>query len=116
MTDTEVAPRAALSETLLRVFRLVAIVEGITTLALFVAAMPIKYGMNNSLRAQIIGSIHGNILLACIALMIAPVRDRGWSATHWGRTAVTSFMPFGTFLSDPFLKRRKAAEMSHAIE
>ena len=40
-------------------FRIVAIVEGITTLALFFVAMPIKYMLHDPLWVQIVGPLHG---------------------------------------------------------
>jgi len=45
-----------------RVFRSVAFVEGVTTLALCLVAMPIKYLAGNPEPVQITGWIHGTFL------------------------------------------------------
>ncbi|GKY88010.1 DUF3817 domain-containing protein [Sinisalibacter aestuarii] len=87
-------------------FRLVALVEGVTTLMLFFVAMPIKYGFGNPGWVQLWGPIHGYAFLAYLVLMVVALRGRGWSPGDWLRTTFASFLPFGTFLNDPFLKRR----------
>ncbi|MBD3785604.1 MAG: DUF3817 domain-containing protein [Sphingomonadales bacterium] len=115
MTDDIPAPPPARSETLFRVFRLVAVIEGLTTLALFFVAMPIKYVLGDPLWVQITGPVHGYAFLAYLGLMTAALWGRGWTAADWGRTIAAAFLPLGTFLNDPFLMRRKAAEAPDAI-
>jgi integral membrane protein len=90
-------------------FRLVALIEGVTTLVLFFVAMPIKYGLDNPSWVQLWGPIHGYAFVAYIGLMVLVLRGRGWGAGDWMRTTFASFVPFGTFLNDGFLKRRWAA-------
>lgn len=92
MAKADPAPRTVLSETLFRLFRAVALLEGVAPMALFLVAMPIKYGLDN------------------------PLWGRGWSGPHGARTTSASFMPFDTFLNDPVLMRRKAAEVRHVVE
>ncbi len=103
--DNSAATRPA-SETLFRVFRIVAVVEGITTLVLFFVAMPIKYGLGDPGWVQLWGPIHGYAFLAYLALMALALRGRGWGGAGWRRTALASFYPFGTFLNDRYLVRR----------
>lgn len=99
-----------LQDRLFGAFRLVALVEGVTTLMLFFVAMPIKYAMDDPSWVQLWGPIHGYAFLAYIGLMIVALRGRGWNAGDWTRTTLASFLPFGTFVNDPFLKRRHAAD------
>jgi integral membrane protein len=94
----------------LRLFRRIAFVEGVTTLLLFFVAMPVKYLLDDPLWVQIMGPVHGYAFLAYLAAMIWALRGRGWSAGDWTRTTLASFVPFGTFLNDPFLRRREAQE------
>jgi integral membrane protein len=98
-------PTPALS---FRLFRLVALVEGVTTLLLFFAAMPVKYLLGDPLWVQIVGPIHGYAFLAYLVMMVVALRGLGWSVSDWTRTTLASFVPFGTFLNDPFLRRRYA--------
>lgn len=113
-TDAEapapLAPRSVLSERFFTLFRLVALVEGVTTLALFLVAMPVKYASGNPSWVAVTGPIHGYAFLAYLVLMVAALAGRGWGAGAWARTAGASLLPFGTFLNDRFLIRRKAAE------
>lgn len=105
--DSSAATRPA-SGTLFRVFRLVAVFEGITTLVLFFVAMPIKYWLGDPGWVQLWGPIHGYAFLAYLVLMALALRGRGWGAAGWLRTTLASFYPFGTFLNDRFLVRRWA--------
>jgi integral membrane protein len=89
-------------------FRYVALVEGITTLALFLIAMPLKYGFGNPILVPPVGLIHGIAFLIYVLVMLLALRRRGFSAREWMRTALAAFVPFGTFLNDPMLKRKQA--------
>jgi integral membrane protein len=94
---------------MIRWFRYVALAEGITTLALFFIAMPLKYGWDNPALVPPIGLIHGIAFLAYIATMLLTLPGRGFSTPEWVRTAVAAFVPFGTFVNDPMLKRKQVA-------
>jgi len=89
----------------LRLFRRIALVEGVTTLLLFFVAMPVKYLLDDP---QWVQPVHGYAFLAYLVVMIWALRGRGWSTGDWTRTTLASFVPFGTFLNDPFLRRREA--------
>lgn len=93
---------------MIRFFRLVALVEGLTTLALFLIAMPLKYAFGNPVLVPPVGLIHGVAFLAYIAMMIVVLPGRGFSRGEWARTALAAFVPFGTFLNDRLLERKQA--------
>lgn len=90
-----------------RLFRQVALVEGITTLVLFFVAMPIKYIGGNPTPVLITGWIHGVAFIAYVLLMCAALYGRGWSIVEWGRTLLAAFVPFGTFANDRFLREKE---------
>jgi integral membrane protein len=92
---------------MLAVFRLVALVEGITTLALFLVAMPLKYGFGNPILVPPVGLVHGIAFLIYVGVMMLAVPGRGFSTREWTRIALAAFVPFGTFLNDPMLKRKQ---------
>lgn len=102
------------SDRLFGLFRLVAVVEGVTTILLFFVAMPVKYLAGDASWVQVMGPVHGYAFVAYLALMVLALRGRGWSGGDWMRTAFASFVPFGTFVNDPFLKRRRAADGANA--
>lgn len=90
-----------------RAFRTVAFVEGVTTLALFLVAMPIKYLAGNPEPVRITGWMHGIAFIAYVVMMWVALRDRGWSPAELARTFAASLVPFGTFMNDPWLKARE---------
>lgn len=90
-------------------FRLVALVEGATTLALFLFAMPAKYVFGQPQFVPSIGLAHGIAFVAYMAAMAVLLRNQGLSQQEWMRTAFASFYPFGTFLNDGMLRRKQAA-------
>jgi integral membrane protein len=94
---------------MLGVFRKVAIVEGVTTLALFFVAMPVKYLAGDPRLVPPVGLLHGMAFLAYLGVMAVALPGRGFSASEWVRTIAASFVPFGTFLNDPLLRRKQAA-------
>jgi integral membrane protein len=96
-------------DSMIRWFRFVALAEGTTTLALFFIAMPLKYGWDNPALVPPIGLIHGIAFLAYIATMLLTLPGRGFSTPEWVRTGVAAFVPFGTFINDPMLKRKQTA-------
>jgi integral membrane protein len=89
----------------LNVLRIVALVEGITTLVLFLVAMPVKYWLGNPVLVPPVGLTHGIAFLAYIVVMVIALPGRRAGFLGWLRTTVAAFVPFGTFLNDSFLKR-----------
>ncbi|WP_434287111.1 DUF3817 domain-containing protein [Celeribacter sp. SCSIO 80788] len=102
MTQTP-APQ---NKRLFSLFRVIALIEGVTTILLFFVAMPIKYGLENPSWVKVMGPVHGYAFLAYIALMLIVMRGIGWQGRDKGRAFVASLVPLGTFINDPFLKRR----------
>ena len=90
---------------MLAIFRKIALLEGISTIALFLVAMPLKYLVGWDALIFPVGMIHGVLFLAYIAAMILGLRGKQAGAFGWLRTFIASLFPFGTFLNDPFVKR-----------
>ncbi len=93
---------------MLKLFRYIALIEGVTTLALFLIAMPLKYGFGNPMLVPPVGMAHGVAFLAYIAAMIIILPGKGFGLTGWTRTLLASLVPFGTFLNDRYIKQREA--------
>ena len=87
-----------------RFFRGVAFVEGVTTLVLFLVAMPIKYLAGNPEPVRIAGWIHGIAFIAYVLTMWIALRGRGWTRWALARTFAAALFPFGTFANDRFLR------------
>lgn len=94
---------------MLQFFRIVALIEGVTTLALFLVAMPFKYWLGNPALVPPVGMTHGVAWLAYLLAMVVCLPGRGFTGWEWVRTFVASLFPFGTFLNDGLIKRKMAA-------
>lgn len=90
---------------MIRFFRLIALCEGITTVALFFVAMPMKYLMGDPILVPIVGMAHGVAFLAYIAVMIVALPLARASVVGWLRTTLAAFIPLGTFFNDAYLRR-----------
>lgn len=91
---------------MLQIFRAIAFVEGVTTLALFLVAMPLKYALDYPALVPPVGMTHGIAWLAYVVAMLVCLPGKGFSWWQWLRTFVAALFPFGTFLNDPLLKRK----------
>jgi integral membrane protein len=95
---------------MIRIFRYIGVWKGITTLALFLVAMPAKYLFGFPDLVPPVGADpRGVAFVAYVGAMLVCLPGRGLTAWEWVRTLVASFFPFGTFLNDPMLKRKQLA-------
>lgn len=86
-------------------FRKVALAEGVTTLLLFLVAIPLKYLAGQPALVPPVGWIHGIAFIAYVVLMVPAFIAARVGPVGWLRTFVAALFPFGTFLNDPWLKR-----------
>ena len=94
--------------TALRRLRLVAFLEGTSFLVLLFIAMPLKYLADMPLAVRIVGSIHGALFLAFLAVLYRAGTERRWPLRRWAIAFVASIVPFGTFVFDGSLRREIA--------
>ena len=99
---------------MLRIFRTIAFVEGLTTIALFLVAMPLKYWFGNPALVPPVGWVHGVAWLAYLVAMLVCLPGRGFSLLGWVRTFLASLIPFGTFLNDPYVRRHERSRLVEA--
>ena len=82
---------------LIKIFRWVAIAEGVSFLVLLGIAMPLKYFAGMPEAVKIIGMLHGILFVSFIVLAWS-VMDQLQKKFSWFLAAVVlSFLPFGTF-------------------
>jgi integral membrane protein len=96
---------------MIRTFRAIGLFEGVTTLALFFVAMPLKYIFGIPALVPPIGMIHGAAFVIYLAAMVVCLWGRGFSGWEWVRTTLAAFIPLGTFLNDGLLKRKQLAAL-----
>lgn len=99
---------------MLKIFRLVALWEAISTLVLFFIAMPVKYILpyftevpddvrNGAVR--IAGSIHGFLVVVFVILLIACWQSYNWKFGRVVKYFVASLIPIVSFWVEIDVKR-----------
>ena len=92
----------------LALFRIIALIEGVTTIALFLIAMPLKYWAGNPVLVPPVGMAHGVAWLAYVVAMAVCLPGYRFTTLQTMRIFVFALFPFGTFLNEPMLKRKQA--------
>ena len=93
------------------IFRIVALLEGVSYILLLFIATPIKYLGNDPQYVKLLGMPHGLLFIAYIALAIILKNDYQWNAKQFLTVLAASVVPFGTFYIDKvYLKNATANE------
>lgn len=92
----------------IRLFRWIALAEGISFLLLLGIAMPIKYLMNNPAPVRYLGMAHGILFVAFIIFAFEVYGKLNKRFTWFIFACLLSVIPFGTFYLDRSLKRESA--------
>lgn len=82
---------------MINIFRSVAILEGISYLALFALSMPLKYLAGLKEPNIYIGNAHGVLFIAYAVLAIFVCRQQKWGIKRYAILFIASLLPFGTF-------------------
>ena len=85
---------------MLKLFKIIAVLEGISSILLFFFAMPMKYIMNNKIFMPSIGMGHGVLFLAFIGLTIVFAFTKKWTSQKVLLFFFCSLIPCGTFYID----------------
>ena len=87
-----------------RTFRIVAITEATSFLALLVATY-IKYAQDQPGGVEVLGPVHGLLFLAYVGLAIYLAPGAGWSLRTTGLVIAGAVAPFGGYIVDRWLAR-----------
>ena len=82
---------------MLTLFRIIAILEGISYLALFAITMPLKYMADIPLPNKYVGMAHGVLFIAYCVLAIAICVMNKWGYKRMAIFLLASLLPFATF-------------------
>ena len=82
---------------MIKSFRSIALLEGLSLLALLFFAMPMKYILNNEIYVKHIGMAHGILFILYIALATLLKIEQNWNFKKYVIICIASFLPFGTF-------------------
>ena len=80
--------------------RIAALIEGITCIALYLIAMPIKYIIGIDEAVRIPGMIHGIFFIAYLILLLPVHKQEKWSFSNLIIFGIASIVPFMTFWAD----------------
>ncbi len=89
-------------------FRLVALAEAVSYLALLVAAF-VKRGLDGPDLVAVLGPIHGILFLAYFVLTLLVREEQGWTAWQTILVIVAAAVPFGAFVVNARMVRDPAS-------
>lgn len=93
---------------MLKTFRLLSLVEGLSLLTLLFIAMPAKYQFGHDF-VWPLGMAHGVLWMAFVLMSLAVSHVLRWSVLAWVMALACSVVPFGFVWLDARLKRAAAA-------
>ncbi|MFS4467694.1 DUF3817 domain-containing protein [Maribacter sp. 2210JD10-5] len=82
---------------MLALFRIVAILEGISYIALFGITMPLKYWAEIPEPNKPVGYAHGGLFIAFIVLALIVCFQKKWGIKRFIIFGIASLLPFATF-------------------
>ena len=82
------------------IFRIVALLEGVSYIALLLIAVPIKYWGGDEKWVKILGMPHGLLFIAYIILAYLLKNKENWQKRELSFILAASLIPFGTFYVD----------------
>lgn len=85
------------NKSFLKVFRVTAVLEGVSLLLLFFIAMPLKYMFANPFLINPIGMAHGILFIAYVIFTFLGKMTERWSIKDTAIILLASLIPFGTF-------------------
>ena len=85
---------------MLKLFRLIAFIEGISYLLLLFIAVPIKYLIGNPEYVKLLGMPHGILFIMYIIFSFIINIELKWSIKDLSIILFASLVPFGTFYVD----------------
>ena len=85
---------------MLKAFRLIALLEGLSFLILIFVGVPMKYFQNNDAIVKIFGMPHGILFITYLFLSIVLKQKMSWSLKTFIFIISAAIVPFGTFYTD----------------
>jgi len=82
---------------MIKMFRIIALLEGISLLVLLFIAMPIKYIWDAPQMVSTVGMAHGVLFLMYIVFAILVYTELKWVRKTLAIVMFASIIPFGTF-------------------
>ena len=93
---------------MLKFFKVLSIVEGLSLIALFLIAMPLKYWFDYPALIFPVGMTHGILFMTYFIASLAVSHIAGWSVMKWLVALVCSTVPFAFLYLDRELDKEQA--------
>ena len=88
------------------IFRLVALLEGVSYILLIFIAVPVKYWGGSEQWVKILGMPHGILFVSYVIFAFLIKKNENWGMKNLGIVLLASILPFGTFYVDwKYLKK-----------
>ncbi|RXP44582.1 DUF3817 domain-containing protein [Lutibacter sp. HS1-25] len=85
---------------MIKVFRIVSFLEGVSFLLLLFIATPIKYFVGNEMFVKMLGMPHGLLFLLYVVFAFMLKSELNWKPKTFIIVLAASVIPFGTFYVD----------------
>ena len=85
---------------MIKIFRFVALLEGVSYILLLFIAVPIKYLLNDPTYVKLLGMPHGILFVGYIIFTVIGKNNLKWSYLEFFIVSAASLIPFGTFYID----------------
>jgi len=85
---------------MLRIFKIIAFLEGLSYLLLLFVAVPLKYFAENEKLVQALGMPHGILFIAYVIMAFLLKDQMKWDTKNLLIILACSLLPFGTFWVD----------------
>lgn len=85
---------------MLKIFKIVALLEGLSYILLLGVGMPLKYMAGNDVMVKSLGMPHGVLFIAYVIIAFLLKGEMKWDLKNFLIILVCSLLPFGTFYVD----------------
>lgn len=101
---------------MLKTFRIISVIEGISLIALFFIAMPAKYYFDYPDLVPFVGMAHGLLWLLYVVTSLSASHQEKWSVFFWLLILVLSVVPLGFVIAESLIKKRAHPSMIVNVE
>ena len=84
----------------MKLFRMIALFEGLSYILLLFVAVPVKYYLGDPIYVKLLGMPHGILFVAYLDFALYFKQEQNWSMKTLTIILLGSVMPFGTFYLD----------------
>jgi len=85
---------------MIKIFRVIAFLEGASYILLLFIATPIKYILENDFYVQLLGMPHGILFLIYLFMAFVLHAKLKWNTSTFSLILLAAIIPFGTFYID----------------